>query len=285
MNSTKKSTLYIVVMISNLMPFTSFSGLNWMPSNYWLAGYMYIAGPDDLTYNIYDATSKTLSPIDLKTNTAFNIRDFYAQGNMDRTPRMDDTTKILFVPNKTFIPNVADSAADQLKKSQQFEKDLRAGRDYPYIVVERNQGIINIFIVGPTRFLPSLSKKLGFNFLAFEQLWVKPSYWYNHLDDHSPGMAFAFSFDATQGTFLNSPGKILSDDAFYIIGLRNKSWPLGWSWTYQGPENTVIKGMTAQKLVTQGIIEYQQPVISLRELQRIIDFINSTGQGKFDNVL
>lgn len=294
MISMKKNIIITLLAAGCLLNTTQiFSNLNWMPSNYWFAGYMYIAGSDDLTYNLYSWNNSSqkmeLSPISLTTNTVLNLRDLF--GGIDKCPFMWSNgdpateTKFILVPSLTFIPDPSDSATVQRRKADEFQKGLLAGREAPYIVVERSQGLINIFIIGPTKVLNSLSQKLSFNFLAFEQSWVKPSNWYNHLEDHSPGMAFAFSFDASKGTFLNSPNKPLSDDSFYIFGMSDKNAPLGWSWTYQGPENNAVKGMTMKTLQGQGIVQHQEPLISLKELQRIINFINSSGQGKFDNVL
>ncbi len=377
MNKTKKNIIKIAVAVGILGGTASiFANLNWMQaSNYWFAGYMYIEGNQNLSYNMYawnnNSKKMELSETPFTTNTVINVRDLL--GSIGNCPYMwwggdpATATKVLLVPSLPL------GSAFTKGSAQQGQKDLKAGKIAPYIVIERAQNTINIFIIGPVFSATSgtppetviqfVSRKLAFNFLPFEKLWVSKSRWYNNLDTHWPtGIAFAFSLtidlpnrnayffnspDANEYQFdINKPQKkiILSDDAFYVYGLEKDNDALGWSWTHQGPENNNLPistityqytdannkiytkilgidercadggpvimnksckicdpndpskcnmykpirfddiGMTTRKLQEQGILNYQSS-LSPDELQRIITWINSTGQGNFESVL
>lgn len=309
--------IYLILFITNGLFAANES------SNYWYGGYTYIDGNPNLSYKIWawDDTKKQWrflndeSPI--PTNRAFNIRD--SLGSTQNCPYMwwggdpDTATKILLVPQIAYGSIIG-------KESQQFQNELTAGSYAPYVVICRTEHSISVYIVGPVFKTPDgsnfISRKLTFNFSLFEQLWLKQN-WYKSLlikcspasllgvsGDKSTGQIFAFSFkvdgfleksEERNAYFLNSPDEqyisytnarknvTLSDSAFYISNVCGNN-PLGWSWTYQGPENTTVRGMTVNKLQEQGIITYQSAVLP-DELQKIINWINSTGKGKFDNIL
>lgn len=286
----KKIINYISLfyLITVLLPVNA---LNWMPSNYWFAGEVHISSIFyDLTYQMYyydDATKKyKLSPVKLGVNKNININE--VMGGIRNSPFVwccdanDQGKSFLLVPNKPYT----DYANPQ--GVQTYEKQLKSGYLHPYIVVSRQAGVITICIVGPMDISIFNSKMLTFNTTAFENSWVVNSPWYKGLKEKSPGMIFGFSFNADNGNFLNS-SKSLSDDAFYISGISDFSWPNGYSWTLQGNRKNIpakdVTGMTMKKLQQQGIFHYQKPFVNLDELQAAIDFINLSGQGKFDDVL
>lgn len=311
MNTIPKKIVYLTAFIALISASNQlFADLQFMKSNYWFAGYMYITGDPNLTYKICywnDQTQKMeLSPVTFLTNTVIDIgtlsggNAYCLANNLEQTGKgciemgWDDKnnrgTSFILVPNIPF----SDFAHPE--NEQSFENDLKAGKLAPYIVISRQAGIINIYIIGPTVVSNLAAQKLSFNFLAFEQTWVQQSNWYKDIaaqvmksifsnnKNFNPSMLFAFSFDATTGTFANTPGKILDNDAFYIYGVYSITDGHGWSWTHQGPENTVIKGMTTATLQGQGILQLQGPFIDIDELQNTINFINWTGYGKFENV-
>lgn len=262
--------------------------LNWMPSNYWFAGDMHInTGFSQVTYQLYFYDPKTeqfqLSPVKLRTNTILHLSTLL--GGIKETPYLpccdadNVENNFLLVPNKPYIP-VNPNDPSELTK---FNADLKSGNKLPYVVVNRKAGIISITIIGPFNIGPLISQKLSFNTAAFETKWVTNTPWYKTLKDHSPGMVFAFSFDADKGAFARGP------DALYLYGITNFNQTNGWSWTSQGNTKDApakdIQGMTIKKLSDQSIIEIQRPIVNLDELQEAIDFINWTGQGTFANVI
>lgn len=312
MNSIPKKIVYLITFTALISSAHHiFADLQWMKSNYWFAGYMYITGDPNLTYKICYWNDKTqkmeLAPITFFTNTVIDISTLSGGNALCLTNNLEQTgqgciqmgwdsnnnrgTAFLLVPELPF------SDFTHPENEQSFENDLKAGKLAPYIYIERNAGIINIYILGPTAASKFAAQKLSFNFLAFEQVWVQQTKWYHDLisgalvsifskdkNKFNPGMLFSFSFDAPTGTFANTPGRALNDDAFYIFGIANATDGHGWSWMHQGPENISIKGMTAATLQGQGILQLQGPFIDTDELQGAINFINWTGFGKFDNV-
>jgi hypothetical protein len=290
---------YLFIIFAFFMHLSPVQALQWMWSNYWFAGYMYITGDPNLTYSIYSWNNTTkqneLSPVTFPTNTIINIGQLMdgvencpymwwgqISTNANGNPVMGGTT-FLLVPSLPYVPGLNPSSDEE----QKFQNDLLAGKKAPYIYIERIENIINIYILGPTLLANNAARKLSFNFSAFENVWVQNSPWYkkNSNPPGNDGMAFACSFNAFYGCFLNSPNQPLSNDSFYIYGMRNKAWPLGWSWTHQGPENTAIKNMTMSTLQSQGIVQHEQPFVPLNDLQRVISWVNATGQAKFANVI
>jgi len=289
-----KSLLMLLVCLAPL-PLSIFA-LSKMPSAYWFAGTMYIYSTDPkLSYSMYywndNAKRSDIFGPTIGVNKVVNIIDLYG-GNIHDCPFMwwggdpASGTKIMLIPNLSFSENPLASKEVNAQNRKQFEKDLRSGRKAPYAVIERQQNSINIFLLGKNvGSTVSLSQKLSFNFLAFESLWVAPSWWYNGLGN-SAGMAFAFSFDNRGRFFQTSEGK-LADNAFYIWGAQEwhdqSKWTLGYNWigSQVNPKDT----LTMQKLLDQGIVTYQEPFVSDDELQRIIDYVNSTGHANFENVI
>lgn len=295
MNLIKKSKRKIILLCGLLLSPVLILALPRMPSSYWFAGTMYIYSSDpNLSYSLYywdNAAKKSdiFGPT-LSVNKVVNIVDLYG-GNIHSCPNMwwggdpSTATKVLLIPNLSFFEDPGATKEVNAQNRKKFNIDLKSGMLAPYVVVERRQSSIDIFILGKnTSSTIGISQKLSFNFLAFESSWVSSSSWYKGLGD-SAGMAFAFSFD-NFGRFFTTKEGNLGDNAFYIWGAQEwrdqSKWTLGYSWI--GSQVTPTEKLTMQKLLDQGIITYQQPFVSTNELQRIIDYVNSTGYAKFENV-
>jgi hypothetical protein len=189
---------------------------------YWFAGRMIISGNSDLTYTIchWSNTQKKMiqSPLTLSTNTEIDLAalaggsDYCMKNNLEGTDvgclemQWFGTLGTGFI----LVPNLAFTDFAHPENEPAFQNDLRAGKFAPYIVVERQEGFINIYIVGPTNVSKFVAQKLSFDMKAFENKWINQAYW------QPDKLFFAFSFNATTGTFRYSPSKQLSNDAFYI---------------------------------------------------------------------
>lgn len=288
--------ILLTIACAHLLAAVHIEALNWMPSNYWFAGDMQIKSRyDHVTYQLYFYNPKTdtwrLSPVKLQANHVLHVGQLL--GGIRECPYFpccDDNylgTYFLLVPNKPYVPNPGDDPTQNQQKLKDHNTALRSGQILPYVVISRKDNVISTCIVGPLVAGPYTSQKITFNLAAFESKWVANSPWYKHLDNHSPGMAFACSFDTSTG-FLNN-GTALTNNTFYICGITDFAWPNGWSWTLQGNRPDVpakdIQGMTIQKLKKDGILQVQKPFVTLEELQEAIDFINWTEQGTFADVI
>jgi hypothetical protein len=253
---------------------------------YWFAGRMIISGNSDLTYTIchWSNTQKKMiqSPLTLSTNTEIDLAalaggsDYCMKNNLEGTDvgclemQWFGTLGTGFI----LVPNLAFTDFAHPENEPAFQNDLRAGKFAPYIVVERQEGFINIYIVGPTNVSKFVAQKLSFDMKAFENKWINQAYW------QPDKLFFAFSFNATTGTFRYSPSKQLSNDAFYIAAPGETTSFLYQQWRIKSQEV-----MSMGHLQNEGIIQHQGPFINnIDDLQGVINFINWSGCGNFENV-
>ncbi len=302
-----------LLLLLFLINATGINAIAW----YWFCGWMNIQGDSLLNYYLYawDNTQKkmVLNPSPLPTNKVFLLQDLL--GGVDNCPAMwwgqvgtDQSgnpimggTTFLLVPKVPYI-SVANTTPQDV---QAFEDKLLTAIEYPYIYVERAApNLIQIYIIGPRPINNLGAQKLTFNMPAFESIWGHDpnqyKSWQNQPITIGPAisgnlwngydMGFAFSFNTITGTFLNSDPlqHKLSNDAFYISGILNKKDKMSWSWNnQQTPPNAVVCciGLTMDKLISQGIVTYSGPIIEETDLQRVINWINGTGQAKLANVI
>lgn len=272
-----------------------FADLDKLPSNYWFNGGMFITGDPNLSYRIcyYNQKTKKMelaTPV-LSTNIGLNIANLSGEviycinhsleAEGEGCMNVGPGTAFLLVPELPFT----DFANPQNEPA--FQNDVRAGKYAPYIYITRQANYITIYIIGPTIVSKYAAQKLAFNFVAFEQLWVSASPWYQRLSSPARGISFSFSFDTATGNFFNSPPSgYLYDESFYLFGIANDRTNLGWSWTDQRPitNNTDFAGMSMKNLQDHGIVIHQGPFLPVDELQGVINFINWSGYGNFENV-
>lgn len=286
MNLIKNKKIFLLLLSILLINSSSLQALAW----YWFCGWMTIQGDPNLTYYLYawDSNQKkmVLNPTPLPMNQTFLLQNLFGgvdncqamswnQVSTDQNgnPVMGGTT-FLLVPKKPYI-GVGNPTQQEL---QQFEDCMKGANIAPYIYVERVFNLINVYIIGPRIISNLQGQKISFNMAAFENNWGHDPQW--------PGydMAFAFSFD-DQGNFLNSNLTSMSPDSFYIYGIINKSWKMGWSWNQQNPQNQYCcAGLTMDALISQGIITYQRPLLDPNDLQRVVNWINKTGQAKIADI-
>jgi hypothetical protein len=252
--------------------------------NYIFGGRMYISGDPNLTYNIcyWSSQSKKmeLSPVQLQTNIPIDLAAL-AGFNYCLNNNLSDTNNgcVKIVSGSSFIlvPNLPFTDFEHPENEQTFQNDLKAGKLAPYICVGQTAGILTIYIVGPTNISKFAAQKLLFNVRDFETTWVYPGWWW-HGGHHGNNLFFAFSFDATTGTFRHAHGNTLSSDSFFIADPGAQNWLL--------QENRIKPNalFSIANLQQTQIIQTQGPFINIDELQSCITYINWSGFGNFENV-
>ncbi len=319
---TLTSIMLSSISLKGSGPYDSF----FFPFDYIFGGYMTIAADSNaqLKYSVYTwnntSNSFEANQTYLEVNKLINLRDGIFYG-FDNCPKMtwgsyqDSTGQTVQAGTTIILVPIMPPPQGGSESPQQFEADLKAGKKAPYVLIERNDRFLNIFIINAilatdptqtTNIIPVASQKLSFNITLFENLWVSKSAWFTKAatdyistimsegKHFKPSMIFSFAFDATLGTFKNSPllsgdsteGQ-LSDDSFYIFGLTKKDGGLGWSWTQQNsqPEPRNVENMTMKALQDQSVVTFEAPLYSLEELQRVINLINWATKANIQSVM